>query len=263
MIHIGACQVKSDLLYLFLHISRNRGIIEVKLVVDKSEEKVTIDIPITLNKKMKGSYLVLGVFFILLIGGSINAQNNKKYIYYLHGRIIEIQGKDAVSEEYGKYEFDSIVMALSGKDNIVIAEVRTENVGYTDYAYKISKEVDSLVKMGVESVNITIIGASKGAIIASHISDRNLNPVNYVFLAGNNDYQEKNNDWKFHGQVLCIYDLSDTIAGANYDYWKNRENYTKKFEQIELKTNLGHGFLYKPLMEWIEPTRRWILNQKL
>lgn len=214
-------------------------------------------------KKLKIGYLIFGTLFMLLIACNTNAQNKKKYIYYLHGRIIEIQGKEAVSDEYGKYEFDSIVMALSGAEHIVIAEIRTENVDYLEYANKVSNEIDSLVKTGIKPIDITVIGASKGAIIASHISNINLNPVNYVFLAGNNEYQEKNNNWKFHGQVLCFYDLSDSIAGGNYDYWKNKENYTTKFEQIELKTHLGHGFLYKPLNAWIEPTRKWISAQKL
>jgi len=112
-------------------------------------------------------------------------------------------------------------------------------------------------------VDITVIGASKGAIIGSNVSDLNVHQINYVFLAGNNEYQELNNDWKFHGQVLCIYDLSDGIAGKNYNYWKEKENYSTKFEQLEIKTNMGHGFLYKPLNVWTEPTKKWILNQKL
>lgn len=213
--------------------------------------------------KVKKLYLISGILFTLLIACSTSVQNKKKYVYYLHGRIIEIQGKDAVSPEYGKYEFDSIVMALSAREQIVIAEVRTENVDYLDYSNKVSTEIDSLINMGVKPIDITIIGASKGAIIASHISNINLNPINYVLLAGNNEYQEKNNNWKFHGQVLCFYDLSDSIAGSNYDYWKNKDNYTTKFEQIELKTHLGHGFLYKPLNDWIEPTRKWISTQEL
>ena len=212
---------------------------------------------------MKTVYLLLGSFFMLFIACNKSVQNQKKYIYYLHGKIIEMQGKDAVSDVYGKYEFDSIVKALSGSEHIVIAEVRTENVDYLDYANKVSKEIDSLVKLGVQPKNINVIGASKGAIIASNISNLNQNPINYVLLAGNNEYQEKNNNWKFHGQVLCIYDQSDTIAGGNYDYWKNNKNYTTKFEQLELKTNLGHGFLYKPLNVWVEPTRKWIATQKL
>ncbi|MCB9034672.1 MAG: hypothetical protein H6553_12600 [Chitinophagales bacterium] len=85
----------------------------------------------------------------------------------------------------------------------------------------------------------------------------------YILLAGNNDFQELNNDWKFHGQVLCFYDDSDTIAGKNYDYWKNKPNYTTKFEQIKIDKNLGHGFLYQPYKEWIEPSKKWILYQEL
>ena len=213
--------------------------------------------------KMKTTFVCFVSLAIIVMSCDTSRHNNKKYIYYLHGRIIEIQGKDAVSEEYGKYEFDSIVAALGGSEHIVIAEVRTENVDYLEYANTISREIDSLVKQGIEPIDITVIGASKGAIIASNISSINPNPINYVLLAGNNDYQEKNNDWKFHGQVLCFYDYSDSIAGDNYDYWKNKENYTTKFEQIELKTHLGHGFLYKPLNDWILPTRKWISTQEL
>lgn len=212
---------------------------------------------------MKKLFLLVVSFLMLLLACTTSLQNEKKYIYYLHGRIIEIQGKDAVSDQYGKYEFDSIVNALSGPDDIVIAEVRTENVDYLDYAIKVSTEIDSLVKIGVHPKDITVIGASKGAIIASNISSINPNPINFVFIAGNNEYQEKNNNWKFHGQVLCIYDFSDTVAGGNYDYWKKKENYTTTFEQVEVQTHLGHGFLYKPLNVWIEPTRKWISNQKL
>ncbi|CAM3594551.1 hypothetical protein FLGE108171_05045 [Flavobacterium gelidilacus] len=208
------------------------------------------------------SLLILSLIS-LLFGCNSKVQNDKKYIYYLHGRIIEIQGKNAVSEEFGKYEFDKIVEALKDTNSVIIAEVRTEDVDYLQYANKVSKEIDSLIKLGIKSNNITIIGASKGAIIASNISSININPINYVFLAGNNDYQEEHNDWKFHGQVLCFYDDSDTIAGKNYDYWKNKSNFTTKFEQIKIDKKLGHGFLYKPYKEWVEPTKKWIHEQEL
>ena len=61
----------------------------------------------------------------------------------------------------------------------------------------------------VKPENITVIGASKGAIIASNISNINKNPINYVLLAGNNDYQEEHNNWLFHVTVppflnLCV-----------------------------------------------------------
>lgn len=186
-----------------------------------------------------------------------------EHIFYIHGRIIEQQGKNAFSEAFGYYELDSIISALKFEKSVVHYEIRKENVETRAYAIKISKQIDSLIHLDVKPTDITVIGASKGAIIASNISDINLNPINYVFLAGNNDYQEMNNSWKFHGQVLCIYDLSDSIAGKNYDYWKNSKNYTTKFEQLELKTHMGHGFLFKPLDAWVIPTRKWILEQRL
>jgi len=189
--------------------------------------------------------------------------NNRKHLFYIHGRIIEEQGKNAYSEAFGRYELDSIISALKIQKSHVYYEVRKENVEPRAYAKKISKQIDSLLKSGIKPNDITVIGASKGAIIASNISDLNLNPINYVLLAGNNAFQESTNDWKFHGQVLGIYEVSDSIAGKNYNYWKKSDNYTTKFEQLELKTNLGHGFLYKPLPEWIEPTKKWILKQSL
>lgn len=203
------------------------------------------------------------LFLILLLTLGCTSKAQKKYIFYLHGRIIEIQGKNAVSEEFGAYEFDNIIEAIKVDNAVVIAEVRNENVDYLEYASKVSKQVDSLLRLKVKPENITVIGASKGAIIASNISNINKNPINYVLLAGNNDYQEEHNNWQFHGNVLCFYDATDNIAGKNYDYWKNKSVNTTKFEQIEIDKNLGHGFLYKPYKEWIEPTKKWILYQEL
>jgi hypothetical protein len=197
------------------------------------------------------------------LSGCITQENNEKHIFYIHGRIIEQQGKNAISEKFGKYEFDSIISAIEVENSIVHYEIRKKNVEPRNYANKVSKQIDSLIKSGIKPIDITVIGASKGAIIASNISDINESQINYVFLAGNNEYQENNNEWKFHGQVLCIYDLSDGIAGKNYSHWKNKENFTTKFEQLEIETNLGHGFLYKPLRVWTEPAKTWILTQTL
>jgi hypothetical protein len=185
------------------------------------------------------------------------------HIYYLHGKINEEQGRNAVSEKFGKFELDEILKQLNVNNSVIHCEIRTKDTDVKIYATKISREIDSLINSGIPSRNITIVGASKGALIAMNISHINKHNINYVFLAGNNDYQEKNNDWKFHGQILCIYDLSDDIAGENYNYWKEKPNYSTIFEQLEIKTNLGHGFLYKPLKEWINPTKEWIKNQRL
>ncbi len=216
-----------------------------------------------MKTSLKIATLLLLTTILLSWNSKPYKQDNKKHIFYIHGQIIEIQGKNAFSEEFGKYEFDSIIQAIKVENAILHTEIRNKNVDVKAYTLKISKQIDSLVELGTKPVDITVIGASKGAIIASNISDLNTNAINYVLLAGNNDYQEANNDWEFHGQVLCIYDLSDEIAGKNYDHWKSKKNHTTKFEQLELKTNLGHGFLYQPLKDWIIPTKKWIKTQKL
>jgi len=185
------------------------------------------------------------------------------HIYYLHGKINEEQGRNAISEKFGKFDMDEILKQLNVNNSVIHCEIRTKDTDVKIYATKISREIDSLINSGIPPKNITIVGASKGAIIAMNISNINKHNINYVFLAGNNDYQEKNNDWKFHGQILCIYDLSDDIGGKNYNYWKEKPNYSTIFQQLEIKTNLGHGFLYKPLKEWINPTKEWIKNQSL
>jgi len=208
------------------------------------------------------------VFFLSVLFSVYNctsipqSSQAEKHIYYLHGRIVEQQGKNAISEQYGKYEFDSIVASLYMEGHILHSPIRSEDVDVTAYAIKISKEVDSLVNNGVLPIDISIVGASKGAIIAANISDRNQHSINYVLLAGNNEYQEQNNDWKFHGYVLCIYEKSDSIAGRNYNYWKSKENFTVQFKQLEIETDLGHGFLYRPLDAWVKPTLNWIQNQE-
>jgi len=204
--------------------------------------------------------LFFGLMFCLFIGCNSVKNKQTKHIYYLHGRIIEMQGKDAYSEDFGKYEIDSIIEAVKVENAIIHCDIRNYDADVRVYATKVSAEIDSLVNAGVKRSDITVIGASKGAIIACNISDMNLNDINYVFLAGNNDYQEKNNDWKFHGKVLCIYDLSDDVAGKDYSYWKQKENFTSGFEQIEIKTQLGHGFLYKPMDDWVIPVRKWIMQ---
>ena len=93
---------------------------------------------------MFDSNLFLFLILILTIACRLNYQ--KKYIFYLHGRIIEIQGKNAVSEEFGAYEFDNIINELKLENAEIIAEVRNENVDYFEYSTKVSKQIDSLFK---------------------------------------------------------------------------------------------------------------------
>ena len=185
----------------------------------------------------------------------------QSHVIYLHGQIVENYGRHPFSEQYGFYELDSILSSLEQSHTKVYCSIRPASTVPEDYALIVSNQIDSLLSEGVPPNSITVVGASKGAIIASFVSSRRDTPINYVLLAGNNDFQEANNDWVFHGQVLTIFDPSDQIAGKNYNYWQQRSEATK-FKQVELMLGLGHGFIYRPLPDWIEPTNQWISEQK-
>ncbi len=117
---------------------------------------------------MNFKYLFFIIFTISHLGCISQSKNDTKHIFYLHGRIIEEQGKNAFSEIYGNYEFYSIISALKVENAIIHGEVRTENVDVIEYAKKISKEIDGLLRQGVFPENITVIGVSKGNNSCKH-----------------------------------------------------------------------------------------------
>ena len=184
--------------------------------------------------------------------------SNPKHVFYLHGRIIEVQGINAVSEQFGKYDYQAIIDSLSIENVIVHHEIRTTETDFYDFGAKISGEIDRLIKNDVKPEQITIVGASKGAVMAMYISHISQHQINYVLLGANNDYLEQEMDWELKGNILGIYEISDAIAGKNYQFWINKSENTAHFKELGIDTGLGHGFLYRPVGEWLEPTREWV-----
>jgi hypothetical protein len=48
-----------------------------------------------------------------------------RYVFYLRGRILEVQGRNATSPDFGRYDYDGILRALAGRGLQVISEVRS------------------------------------------------------------------------------------------------------------------------------------------
>lgn len=186
------------------------------------------------------------------------AQPPLKHIFYLHGMIIEIQGVNAVSPNFGPYKYTEIIQSLEETGATIHHEVRNEETDFYEFTTKVSAEINELLKSGVPPENISVIGASKGGIMAMHISHINKSNINYILLASNSDYTEKTFDWFLHGSVLGIYEASDTVAGKDYQYWMNRSKEATKFEQLKINTGLNHGFLYTPLDAWMIPAKKWM-----
>ena len=187
---------------------------------------------------------------------------SKKYIFYLHGAIIENQGIRPVSEKYGPYEYEEILQTLADNDFVVISEPRPKNTNGLEYANKIAMQIDSLLNLGVPVKNITVIGASKGAGIAVAVSNiLKVAELKFIIMAICNSQMAKfwkENGIKLWGRVLYIYDIKDEIAGSCKDYLNVlKSDGLKEYKEIEVKLGLGHGILYLPLKEWILPAFEW------
>lgn len=190
---------------------------------------------------------------------------SKKYIIYLHGRIIEDQGINAVSEKYGPYEYEKILQSLAKKNICVISETRPKDTEMLKYAPRVAAQVDSLLKLNVPIKNITVIGASKGAGIAAAVSAiLKKQELKFVVMAICNDELAKiwkDKEIKLWGRVLYIYDIKDEIAGSCKAYLDFLAGVgLKEYKEIRVELGLGHGILYSPYDEWVVPALEWALK---
>ncbi len=189
--------------------------------------------------------------------GSIDKQAG--YLFYLHGQIIEELGIRPEHPQWGIYEYEQILDSLKHEKTVVISEARTKDTDVEEYAQKITRQVEILLAAAVPAGQITVVGASKGAIIAMRVSTLLKNKqVNFVTIAACNDWVLENYDFNLHGNILSIYEESDTRNGSCKAEYFRRSEGINRFKEIGLKTGLGHGLLYKPLRAWIGPTLEWM-----
>jgi hypothetical protein len=184
------------------------------------------------------------------------------YLFYLHGKIIEDQGLPAISPEFGEYQYAEILDAFENSGFVVISEQRLKDTDGTEYAQKITAQVDELLNAGVAPGSITVVGASKGAAITSTVSNMMSNSeLNYVLLGG--CYQPLIDDWmqqglSLSGNVLAIYDSSDEYASSCQDWFDFSDGKgLGRQSEIVLQVGTGHGILYEPLPGWVSPTVQW------
>lgn len=192
------------------------------------------------------------LFSLLYLSG-----NSQNYIFYLHGKIVENQGPEAVDKinGYGEYRYYDILDSLKKNNTKVISEVRLKDTDVKFYAQEIKKQIDSLLKSGIAPSKITVIGASKGSLIAMYVSSLVKNKsINYVFMAAcyNNEAEP---DIQFYGNILSIYEKTD-MAGSCVAY-KSKSPGIHQFKEVALTTGLKHGFIYRPISEWLHPAQDW------
>jgi len=186
-----------------------------------------------------------------------------RYLFYLHGKIIEDQGLPAVSPEFGEYEYEAILKRLGSSGLIVISEQRPKDADGLAYARRTREQVATLENAGVPAQHITVVGASKGASIAALSSSLIEDPMlNFVLLGSchSSTIEEwRGSGMRLYGNVLAIYDFADEeYSGSCEEMFQLSEGKGLGLHsEIVLQVGTGHGILYKPLDEWIEPTLEW------
>ncbi len=186
-----------------------------------------------------------------------NPDSTKRYFFYLHGLIVEEAGIRPWSEEHGYYEYQLILEEIAREGFIVISEAREKGTQIIPYAEKVASQIKKLLANKVLAENITIVGASKGGIISAYLSTMlQEKTINYVFLAGLFEKCLTDENLKLYGNVLSIHDRSDKLSITPSLYFQ-RSDGLGEFEEIVLSLNIGHGLIYRPYREWIDPTLQW------
>jgi poly(3-hydroxybutyrate) depolymerase len=195
------------------------------------------------------------------LGLPASVDTSALYLVYLHGRIVEEQGIEARSTEYGPYRYQAIVEALAARGFVVISEVRPRGTEVGNLAARVVRQVEALGARGVPPSHITVVGASKGGAIAARVSSLvGATGVNTVLMAVCNPEMEAG--WShdgicIKGHVLAIYDREDRIASSCRPLFERCGPVLGDRGEIELTLGSGHGVLYQPLAAWIEPATAW------
>jgi hypothetical protein len=185
---------------------------------------------------------------------------SQKYLFYLHGGIVQEQGANAVSPQFGAYKYQNIVDTLTLFGYQVISEVRLKGIDEISYAEKVEKQIDTLLRAGVTPANIIVVGASQGAYIAIEIAWKLKNPkIKYVIMALCWEYSlDHFSKYKSElcGDFLSIYESSDRKGSC--DALLMDKHCKAGYKEIKLDMGNGHGFIFKPFPEWVLPLVAWI-----
>lgn len=213
---------------------------------------------------MKKILIILGLLPLyangadLVDSSSVDIEIKAKYVFYSHGYIVEGKNPKPIHSRWGVYDFPAIKRSLMDSRYQLIAYHRPEGTEPFEFAEKLSEEVRTLIKRGVEPENITFVGFSRGGVISILVSDMLKNEnLNYAILAACGPYINDNESIKLYGNVLSIRETSDDLVGS-CDELAARSTKLISFQEISISTGEEHGAFYRPRPEWIDPLREWI-----
>jgi hypothetical protein len=181
-----------------------------------------------------------------------------RYVIYLHGRIIEDQGRRPTHPTYGTYEYQQILDRLAADGLAVVSEQRASGTDMDAFAARVADQVRTLLAAGVPPERVSVVGFSKGGGIAIRTSALLANPrVNFVFLAACGDGDFSGSDITVWGRILSVYEASDEIGRSCQSLFARSEG-TGKRSEVRIDTGEQHGAFYRLHDEWLTPVLRWV-----
>jgi hypothetical protein len=184
-----------------------------------------------------------------------------RYLFYLHGRIIEQKGVRPTHPKFGVYEYQEILEAFADLGFVVISEVRPSGADVPIWADRVAGHVKKLTGAGVPPEHITVVGFSKGGVIAIFASaalaeDR----LNFVFMGACGPWLKGKPDLVPHGRILALRESSDNLVGSCSKLFDRGD---AEGDRREVVTHLGggHGAYYRPRPEWVDEVVGWATIQ--
>ncbi|MDA0349347.1 MAG: hypothetical protein O3C43_19850 [Verrucomicrobia bacterium] len=182
---------------------------------------------------------------------------DRYYLFYLHGQVVEGSDGTPNHPDYGIYKYPEIVEKLEEKGFWVISEIRKRNTNPSTYADLISFYVDQLKEAGVPSSHITIVGGSKGGIIACYVSNKQKDKdLNFVILAGFFYTLRDDPNMEVSGRILSIHDSSDT-NNINPKYFLKKSPGVSEQRVVITRERWGHRLIFEPWDRWVKEVVAW------
>jgi acetyl esterase/lipase len=177
------------------------------------------------------------------------------YLFYLHGRILEVQGRNAVSPDFGPYQYDAILQAFAGRGFTVVSELRQGEAGLP-FATRVAGQVRRLLAAHVPAQNVTVVGASKGGFLTLAAAAEIAEPgLSYVVLAACGKDTVAFGP-RLKGRILSIYDSKDRYSPSCAETFRKAPGLLAH-KEIVLNLGLDHGLLFRPREEWLAPAVEW------
>jgi pimeloyl-ACP methyl ester carboxylesterase len=188
---------------------------------------------------------------------------SSRNLIYLHGRIVqERQSTRPKSAEYGYYELEPILQALRDRGFMVTGDMRPRAATVDESADQVVTQVRKLLAARVPADHITVVGASMGASIAFLAATRLQNPgVRFGVLGACLSENVRSLVAELGigpgGHLLAIREESDELSNPCPAWKGDPKAPNLAAREIVLNTGLRHGFLYRPLPEWLNPIADW------